>query len=77
MEEWQFLPDFQVESPIVTWAEWELVQQQLGRNQANATRNGKRTYALRGILFCLEDGRRLSGHSRKGRNGYIYECPGR
>ena len=65
------------DSLIVTWAEWELVQQQLGRNQANETRNGKRTYALRGILFCSEDGRRLSEHSRKGRNGYVYDCPGR
>ena len=77
MEEWQFLPDFQVESPIVTWAEWELVRKQLERNQADATRNGKRTYTLRGILFCSKDGRRLSGHSRKGRESYVYECPGR
>lgn len=77
IEEWQFLPDFPVESPIVTWAEWELVQQQLGRNQANASRNGKRTYALRGILFCSADGRRLSGHTKKGRESYVYECPGR
>ena len=66
-----------MESPILTWADWELVHQQLKRNQANAKRNGKRSYALRGMLFCSEDGRRLCGHSRKGREGYVYECPGR
>ncbi|MCI0795167.1 MAG: recombinase family protein [Chloroflexi bacterium] len=77
IEDWVFLPDFPVESPILTWTEWEAVHQQLERNQANATRNGKRSYALRGMLFCSEDGRRLCGHSRKGRDGYVYECPGR
>lgn len=76
-DNWHFLTDFPVESPIVSWTEWGLVQQQLERNRANATRNGTRFYLIRGMLFCSEDGRRLCGHGLKGRESYVYECPGR
>jgi len=44
-------------------------------NFPNATRNAKRTYWLRGMVFCSEDGRRLVGHFSKGI--YRYECPGK
>ena len=73
-ESWVLL-DFPIESPVVSWAEWELVQRKLQANQENARRNAKRDYLLRGFLFCSEDGRRLVGHSRRG--SYSYECPNR
>ena len=60
---------------MVSWAEWETVQRRLARNKADASRNAKRTYWLRGMVFCAEDGRRMVGHARRG--GYSYECPGR
>ena len=72
---WLWLEDFPVVSPVVSWAEWETVQRRLARNKADATRNAKRTYWLRGMIFCAEDGRRLVGHAR--RSSYSYECPGR
>ena len=74
-EEWHWLQDFPIVSPIVTWAEWEMVQRRLARNKADATRNAKRTYWLRGMVFCAEDGRRLVGHFYRGT--YRYECPGK
>ena len=74
-ESWQPLVDFPVESPIVSWAEWEAVQQRLARNKAESRRNAKQFYMLRGMVFCTEDGRRMSGHSRRSR--YVYECPRR
>ena len=62
-------------SPAVTWDEWETARRRLARNKTDAARNAKRTYWLRGMLFCSEDGRRLVGHFRRGI--YRYECPGR
>lgn len=74
-ESWQPLVDFPVEFPIVSWAEWEAVQGRLARNKAESRRNAKQFYMLRGMVFCSEDGRRMSGHSRRSR--YVYECPRR
>ena len=62
-------------SPVVTWDDWETVRRRLARNKTDAARNAKRTYWLRGMLFCSEDGRRLVGHFSRGI--YRYECPGR
>lgn len=74
MESWVFL-DFPIESPVVSWADWLLVQRKLQANEENARRNAKREYLLRGFLFCQEDGRRMVGHSHRG--SYFYECPNR
>ena len=72
-ESWVPLPDFPVISPIVSWDEWESVQQQLVRNQQESPRNGKRFYLLRGMMFCPNHPRKMSGHGRGQR--YWYECP--
>ena len=72
---WHWLEDFPVMSPVVTWDQWETVRRRLARNKTDAARNAKRTYWLRGMLFCSEDGRRLVGHFSRGI--YRYECPGR
>jgi len=50
------------------------VRRRLVQNKTDAARNAKRTYWLRGMLFCSEDGRRLVGHFSRGI--YRYECPG-
>lgn len=72
-ESWQELPDFPIISPIVTWEEWETVQQRLVQNRQQSRRNGKRFYLLRGTLTCPNHPRRLTGHARGDR--FWYECP--
>ncbi len=75
LDEAHYLPDFQIIDQVVTWEEFQQVQEQLTRNKENSTRNAKRFYMLRGMLFCGADGRRLSGHALRQR--YVYECPRR
>ena len=70
-EQWRHLEDFPVVSPIVSWTEWEAVQERLRLNKLHSRRNAKRPYLLAGMLFCRYDGRRLRGLSKKG-NAYWY-----
>jgi len=72
-EAWCPLPDFQVVDPIISWEEWETVQQQLVRNQQESIRNGKRFYLLRAMVACPHHPRHLTGHASGER--YWYECP--
>ena len=53
-EAWFPLTDFQVIDPIVSWKEWEAVQDRLARNQQESRRNGKRFYLLRGMVTLGE-----------------------
>ena len=76
-EDWVFLEDFKIESPIVTWPQWEAVQERLRLNKAQARRNAKRTYVLSGMLFCGEDGWRLQVDGRYNRRSHVYLCPHR
>ena len=72
-EDWCPLPDFEVVDPIISWEEWEAIQQKLVRNQQESIRNGKRFYLLRGMMACPQHPRNLTGHARGER--YWYECP--
>ena len=72
-ESWQELPDFPIISPIVTWEEWETVQERLVRNKQESKRNGKRFYLLRGVMTCPHHSRKLTGHAKGDR--FWYECP--
>ena len=73
-EEWYPLPDFPVESPIVTMEEFEVVQNRLSANKLNAARRGKRFYLLKGMLFCEADGKRMVGYTNKRSQWPRYRC---
>jgi hypothetical protein len=74
-QDWVWLKNFKIESPIVTWEEWESIQQRLKLNKAYAQRNAKRLYILAGMLVCAECGRRLRGNTPGGARVYHYRCP--
>jgi site-specific DNA recombinase len=70
-EEWHWL-DGLVESPIINWAEFEQVQQQLRLNQQYARRNAKRDYLLRGLIECQNCHRHYYGiHRSKEPPAYV------
>ncbi len=72
-EAWCPLPDFLVVDPIISWEQWEAIQQKLVRNQQESIRNGKRFYLLRAMVACPHHPRNLTGHASGER--YWYECP--
>ena len=73
-EDWVWLKSFPVEAPIVTWPQWEAVQERLRLNKRQARRNANQTYVLAGMLFCGEDGWRLSVDGRHNRRSHVYRC---
>jgi site-specific DNA recombinase len=59
---------------IVSREVWEQAQRLTHSNWANAPRNAKRDYLLRGLLFCSVCGRRYIGYvTNSGKNAY-YKC---
>lgn len=76
-EDWVWLDDFPVASPVVSWLEWEAVQERLKLNQTESRRRAKRVFTLTGMLFCGECGKRLSGFSVPKQGYYGYRCSGR
>lgn len=59
--------------PIVTADTWEQAQVRLSENKANATRNTKREYLLRGMIFCT-CGRRWTGRFKTNVQRAYYRC---
>ena len=59
---------------IVSRATWEEAQRLLKQNWANAPRNAKRDYLLRGLIFCGLCGRRYSGYTTNSGKGAYYKC---
>lgn len=73
MEEWVWLTNVKVQCPIVSWEEYQYVQERLTRNKALAKRNAKHDFLLRGLIVCANDGRKYYGAARK--NTFpIYVC---
>lgn len=70
-EEWIAVPV----PALVDEATWERAQGQLDRNKANASRNAKREYLLRGLVFCPSCGRRWTGRYKNHLNRAYYRCP--
>ena len=62
-EEWVWLEDFSVHNPIVSWDEWDAVQERLKKNKAESRVRSKRLVILGGMLFCGQCRKRLSGYS--------------
>jgi site-specific DNA recombinase len=69
-EEWMTV---EVE-PVVDVVTWERAQRRLAQNKARATRNAKRAYLLRGLVFC-PCGRRWTGRYRNHLGRGFYVCP--
>jgi hypothetical protein len=55
------LPNIVVEKPIITEAQHEWIQERLVQNKRNASRNGKRQYLLRGLIYYGGDNLRYYG----------------
>ena len=74
------LPNIVVEKPIITEAQHEWIQDRLAQNKRNASRNGKREYLLRGMIYYEGDNLRYYGrdirhiswayrYNHRGKNG--------
>lgn len=74
------LPNIVVEKPIITEAQHEWIQDRLAQNKRNASRNGKRQYLLRGMIYYEGDNLRYYGrdirhiswayrYNHRGKNG--------
>jgi site-specific DNA recombinase len=74
-DEWVWLRDFPIISPIMSWEQREAMLARLPLNKRESRRNAKTLFILGGMLFCAQDGRRLSG--RTGAKGHEYFCPRR
>ena len=57
---------------IVSDQTWRLAQDRLQHNREYASRNGKRDYLLRRLLFCSGCGYRLVGQAKRSRR--VYRC---
>jgi len=55
------LPNIVVERPVITQFQHEWILERLAHNKLNASRNGKRNYLLRGLIYYEGDNRRYYG----------------
>ena len=73
--EGHWLEDFPIESPVVTWEQFQAAQERLKLNKAESRRKSKRLFILSGILFCGQCGNRMVGFSGGNRGNYHgYRC---
>jgi site-specific DNA recombinase len=68
--EWVLLPD-SVSEAIVPPAYWQQAQDQLAVNNRNASRNARRAYLLKGLVYCR------CGRKRYGGASWRYYCSAR
>jgi site-specific DNA recombinase len=72
--EWVPLDGFPVESPIVTWEEWEAMQQRLKDNKKWSKRNAHQVYLLSRLIYCGNCNWKLLAGCRAGRENHQYRC---
>lgn len=78
-EQWHYIPEIEVVKPPITQAQHTLLIDQLQQRQKLASRNAKREYLLRGMIFCEThkgvngEPRRYHGTPKHGT--YYYACP--
>lgn len=74
---WVWLKDVVVESPMVTWEDFLLIQERMDRNKALAlaSATSKRFYLLRGMVICQLCGATYMGKAHRQR--YVYYVCGR
>ena len=80
MEEWVFLPNVEVERPVVAWQDFVAMQERLKVNQAMSKRNAKFPYLLRGMIRCEVHNRTYRGRRQVRASGnsvnFLYCCLG-
>lgn len=69
-EEWIKLPDG-VTPAIVTPDEWQAANDALTASVGNKTRNAKKPFLLRGMVFCAVCGEKRWTHTRRGKHHYV------
>ncbi len=79
LEEATYLPEVKITAPLITWEQFQKLQERRRTNKELAQRNAKRSYLLRGLIIC-ETHRGKHGEPRKyfgqPRNkSYEYSCP--
>lgn len=78
-DQWHYMPEIEVVAPPMALDQRALLLDQLQRRQHLASRNAKREYLLRGMIFCEThkgqkgEPRRYHGIPKYG--GYYYCCP--
>lgn len=80
-EKQEYLPEVEIVDPPITEAERDQIVAQLAVHQKLATRNAKRDYLLRGLIYCHshtgQNGEPRRYHGRPYRGGrWVYVCPG-
>lgn len=72
-DQWEYLPEIAVNPPVVSWSQWESIQERLVRNKeyALARQSTKRAYLLQGRIRCGVCGARYYA-----KNGF-YSCKNR
>jgi hypothetical protein len=80
-EQQTYLREVEVVNPPITWEQRGQIVEQLARHQRLSTRNAKRSYLLRGMIFCEthrgKKGEPRGYHGRPYRGGrWVYVCPG-
>ncbi len=74
-----YVPEIAIVDPPITWEQREKIIATLAVHQKLASRNAKRDYLLRGIIFCNEhrgkagEPRRYRGMPK--RDSHLYVCP--
>jgi hypothetical protein len=63
-----------VQSPPLSWEQWQALQERISQNKRLAQRNAKRDYFLRGLITCESHRRRYQGHMK--RKSLEYVCGG-
>lgn len=78
-DEWHHIPEITIENPILTWDEREVHLSQLKKRVNLASRNAKREYLLRSIVFCETHygakGKPRAYHGRPHHDSWCYTCP--
>ena len=78
-DQWHYIPDITIINPPITEQQHTLLLAQLKIRQAQAKRNAKREYLLRGMIVCMthigKEGRPRTYHGQPHRNSWRYTCP--
>ena len=74
-----YIPEIEILNSPITWEQRGQILEQLQRHQKLASRNAKRDYLLRGMIFCAQhhgkNGEPRRYHGRPKRKTFYYACP--
>ena len=79
IDQWHYIPEIEVINPPITIEQRALLLDQLKARQKLASRNAKREYLLRGMVFCETHKGKNGGpriyHGQPHRGSWRYACP--